>query len=37
VLHDIISGAQLATQVETTERIALDDQHDIALVTVRRD
>ena len=37
IIQDIISGAQLATQVETTERVDPDEQYDIALVTVRLD
>jgi 2-dehydropantoate 2-reductase len=35
IIQDITSGAQLATQVETTERVDPDEQYDIALVTVR--
>src|ERR1700730_3160209 len=37
VLEDIVSGARTISRVETIERIAPDDQYDVAMVTVRRD
>jgi 2-dehydropantoate 2-reductase len=37
VLQDVITGRRMATHVETAERIAVDDQYDLALVTIRRD
>ncbi len=37
VLEDIVSHGRSTTQVGTTERLGLDDQYDIALITVRRD
>ncbi len=37
VLQDITGGSRMTIEVETAERIAVDDRYDIALVTVRRD
>jgi 2-dehydropantoate 2-reductase len=37
VLEDAASGSQSTTRVETTEKLASDDQYDLALISVRRD
>jgi 2-dehydropantoate 2-reductase len=37
VLEDIVRGGRSTTQVDTTERLGLDDQYDVALIIVRRD
>jgi 2-dehydropantoate 2-reductase len=37
MLENIVTGARSGTQVNTVERLAPDDQYDLALVTVRRD
>jgi 2-dehydropantoate 2-reductase len=36
-LEDVVSGSRSTTRVDTTERLGLDDQYDVALITVRRD
>lgn len=36
-LEDVLSGSRSTTTVVTTERLAPDDQYDVALITVRRD
>jgi len=36
-IEDVVSGTRLATTVAATERLAPDDQFDVALITVRRD
>ncbi len=37
VLENVVSGALSKTQVDTVERLAPDDQYDVALITVRHD
>jgi 2-dehydropantoate 2-reductase len=36
-LEDVVSGSRSATPVDLTERLAAEDQYDVALITVRRD
>ena len=37
VLEDIVRRHQWTAQVETTDRLSPHDEHDLALITVRRD
>jgi len=37
VLEDVVGGGRTTAQVETTARLAPEDQYDVALITVRRD
>jgi 2-dehydropantoate 2-reductase len=36
-LEDVVSGSRSTTPVDVTERLAPEDQYDVALITVRRD
>ena len=36
-LEDVVSGSRSTTPVDVTERLAAEDQYDVALITVRRD
>jgi 2-dehydropantoate 2-reductase len=37
VLEDIVHDRRWTVQVEAAERLSSDDEHDLALITVRRD
>ena len=37
VLEDIVHGRRWTVQVSAAERLSPDDEHDLALITVRRD